>query len=154
MQKNKFLRSTLILLIGSFITKTLGFFIKIMYTRIIGPEGISLYTLIVPLFSLTVTIAGFGMPFAISKISSSDANTGELLNVFFDELELDGLILPRIPGAFSTVTAGVQASDKMDGVFGNNFLQRFNMTLDLQRGFIYLEPNNLLYKPFYDFLLR
>ena len=68
MQKNKFLRSTLILLIGSFITKTLGFFIKIMYTRIIGPEGISLYTLIVPLFSLTVTIAGFGMPFAISKI--------------------------------------------------------------------------------------
>lgn len=68
MQKNKFLRSTFILLIGSFITKTLGFFIKIMYTRIIGPEGISLYTLIVPLFSLTVTIAGFGMPFAISKI--------------------------------------------------------------------------------------
>lgn len=97
-------------------------------------------------------LLGSQAPFAISRISSSDANTGELLNVFFDELELDGLVLPRIPGAFSTVTAGVQASDKMDGVFGNNFLQRFNMTLDLQRGFIYLEPNNLLYKPFYDFV--
>ena len=99
-------------------------------------------------------LLGSQAPFAISRISSSDANTGELLNVFFDELELDGLVLPRIPGAFSTVTAGVQASDKMDGVFGNNFLQRFNMTLDLQRGFIYLEPNNLLYNPFYDFLVQ
>lgn len=99
-------------------------------------------------------LLGSQTPFAISRISSSDENTGELLNVFFDELELDGLVLPRIPGAFSTVTAGVQASDKMDGVFGNNFLQRFNMTLDFQRGYIYLEPNNLLYKPFYDFLVQ
>ncbi len=68
MKNNKFLSSTLILLFGGLITKILGFIIKIMYTRIIGPEGISLYTLIVPLFSLTVSIAGFGMPFAISKI--------------------------------------------------------------------------------------
>lgn len=92
-------------------------------------------------------------PFAISEITSSDTNQGKLYNVYFDEVKLGSLSLPRIPGAFSTLTTGVQASDKMDGVFGNNFLQRFHLTLDLQEGYIYLQPNNLLYKPFYDFLI-
>lgn len=93
-------------------------------------------------------------PFAISEITSSDTSQGKLYNVFFDEVKLGNLSLPRIPGAFSTVTTGVQASDKMDGVLGNNFLQRFHLTLDLQEGYIYLQPNNLLYKPFYDFLIN
>ena len=39
-------------------------------------------------------------------------------------------------------------------MLGNNFLQRFNITLDLQNGYIYLEPNNLIYKPFYHFLIE
>jgi len=33
--KNKFLTSTLVLIIGGFITRFLGFIIKIIYTRII-----------------------------------------------------------------------------------------------------------------------
>ena len=90
-------------------------------------------------------------PFAISEITSSDANQGKLYNVYFDEVKLGTLSLPCIPGAFSTLTTGVQASDKMDGVLGNNFLQRFHLTLNLQEGHIYLQPNNLLYNPFYVF---
>lgn len=51
------------------------------------------------------------------------------------------------------MTEGVQASDKMDGVMGNNLLQRFHLTFDFANGYLYLEPNNLLYKPFYSFLI-
>lgn len=68
--KSKFFKSTLILIIGSLITKIMGFIIKIIYTRIIGSEGISLYTLIMPTYSLIVTIAGFAMPITISKMIS------------------------------------------------------------------------------------
>ena len=60
--------STLILCGGGFVVKILSFIIKILYTRILGTEGISLYSLIMPFFSLMVTIAGFGMPQAISKL--------------------------------------------------------------------------------------
>ena len=68
LQKNKFLISTLILCGGGFVVKILSFIIKILYTRILGTEGISLYSLIMPFFFLLVTIAGFGMPQAISKL--------------------------------------------------------------------------------------
>ena len=66
--KNNFLRGALVLCLGGFITKILGFIIKIMYTRTIGTEGLALYTLIMTIYSLIVTIAGFGMPIAISKL--------------------------------------------------------------------------------------
>ena len=70
MKNNKFIKSTLILIIGTFITRAMGFIIRILYTRVIGPEGISLYTLIVPTYSLIVTIASFSMPITISKLVS------------------------------------------------------------------------------------
>ncbi len=70
MKNNKFLKSTMILILGSLIVKILGFIIRILYTRTIGEEGISLYTLIMPTYSLIVAISGFAMPIAISKMIS------------------------------------------------------------------------------------
>ena len=70
MKNNKFIKSTLILIIGTFITRAMGFIIRILYTRVIGQVGISLYTLIMPTYSLIVTIAGFAMPITISKMVS------------------------------------------------------------------------------------
>ena len=69
--QNQFFLSTIILCLGGFIVKILSFIIKILYTRILGTEGVSLYSLIIPFFSLMVTIAGFGMPQAISKLIAS-----------------------------------------------------------------------------------
>ncbi|WP_071149752.1 retroviral-like aspartic protease family protein [Bacteroides ndongoniae] len=100
-------------------------------------------------------LLGTQKPFAISRIAGTVKDGGELQNVYFDSVTLgDALTLPRIPGAFSTVTAGVQASDAMDGVLGNNFLQRFNQLYDFKNNYLYLEVNDRLYTPFYDFLVR
>lgn len=100
-------------------------------------------------------LLGTQKPFAISRIAGTVKDGGELQNVYFDLVTLgDALTLPRIPGAFSTVTTGVQASDAMDGVLGNNFLQRFNQLYDFKNNFLYLEVNDRLYTPFYDFLIR
>ncbi len=68
MRTNKFFKTTLILLVGGLITKILGFIIKILYTRAIGTEGVSLYTLITPTYSLMLAISSLGMPLAISKM--------------------------------------------------------------------------------------
>ena len=100
-------------------------------------------------------LLGTQKPFAISRIAGTVKDGDELLNVFFDSVTLgESLTLPRIPGAFSTVTTGVQASDVMDGVLGNNFLQRFDQLYDFKNNYLYLEVNNRLYTPFYDFLAR
>lgn len=100
-------------------------------------------------------LLGTQKPFAISRIAGTVKDGGELQNVYFDSVTLgDALTLPRIPGAFSTVTTGVQASDAMDGVLGNNFLQRFNQLYDFKNNYLYLEVNDRLYTPFYDFLIR
>lgn len=99
-------------------------------------------------------LLGSQTPFSVSRISSSDSNTGTLENVMFDCIQLGPFKLPRIPGAFSTVTSGVQSSPDMDGVMGNNLLKRFNLVYDFKNESIYLIPNDLIYTPFYDCLLR
>ncbi len=71
LKENKFLSGTLILLTGGFLSKLLGFFLRIIITREIGVEGIGLYSLIMPTFGLFITIATFSFPIAISKLVST-----------------------------------------------------------------------------------
>ena len=72
MNKNIFIKSTLILILSGFLTKILGFIIKIIYTRIIGEYGISLYALATPTYSLLLTIATLSIPISISKLVSEN----------------------------------------------------------------------------------
>ena len=66
--KNNFFMGTLILLTGGFLSKLLGFVLRIIITRQIGTEGIGLYSLITPTFGLFITIATFSYPASISKV--------------------------------------------------------------------------------------
>ena len=77
--KNKFIKSTIILIIGGLFTKVLGFFIKISYTRMLGSEAISLYMLIIPTYSLFITIAQLGLPVAISKLIAEAKNSKKIV---------------------------------------------------------------------------
>ena len=72
MKKDTFKTSILILLIGGFLTKILSFFIRVFYTRIVGSEGINLYTIVTPTFSLFITLASFALPISISKLVSEN----------------------------------------------------------------------------------
>ena len=94
MFKNKFVTATLILLIGGFISKFLGFILKIIITRYIGVEGLGLYSLVMPTFGLFTTIAIFSFPIAISKIVAEEKKRSKnvllsiipvsiLINIFF-----------------------------------------------------------------------
>ena len=52
--KNKFIKSTIILIFGGAITKILAMIIRIFLTRSIGENGTILYMTILPTFNLTL----------------------------------------------------------------------------------------------------
>ena len=83
--KNKFIKSTIILIIGGFITKILGMIIKISLTRAIKTEGIGTYSLILPTFNLFITLCSIGLPTAISKLVSEK------------KIKSKKIVLPLIP---------------------------------------------------------
>ena len=68
--KNNFIKSTIILIIGGFLSKILGMFIKIVLTRTITLDGIGIYSMILPTFNLFITLCSLGLPVAISKLIS------------------------------------------------------------------------------------
>lgn len=83
--REKFIKSTFILLIGGLLTKLLGMIIKIVMSRMIGTDGLGLYMLILPTFSLFIGISQFGMPVALSKLIAEDKKNNKRLfsSVFF-----------------------------------------------------------------------
>ncbi len=68
MFRNKFFLSTFILLTGGFLSKFLGFILRIIISRNLGTEGLGLYSLLMPTFSLFIIIATLSFPVAISKL--------------------------------------------------------------------------------------
>lgn len=98
--KSKFLRSTIILIIGGMITKLTSLFIKIILTRLVGVEGIGIYMLISPTFMLLIGLSQFGFPIAISKlVSENKSNNKKLvlgiipLSIFLNSLIMLFLLL-------------------------------------------------------------
>ncbi len=77
MKKSLFFKSAFILLIGSMITKVLGFVIRIVFTRIIGNDGINLYSLVMPTYSLLIALTQLGLPAAISTIVARGTTRGK-----------------------------------------------------------------------------
>ena len=88
--KEKFIISTIILMIGGFLTKILGMIIKIVMTRLMGSEGIGLYMLILPTFSLFIALAQAGFPIALSKLIAEDNRNNKKL--FFSLIPISLLI--------------------------------------------------------------
>ena len=84
--KETFVKSTFILLIGGFLTKLLGMIIKIEMARKIGAEGLGLYMMILPTFSLVISISQFGFPIALAKLISEEKRNNKKL--FFSILPL------------------------------------------------------------------
>lgn len=77
--KNKFIKSTIILLIGGLLTKVLGMIIKIVMARLIGTKGLGTYMLILPTFTLLISLSQFGFPLALSKLIGEDTRNNKRL---------------------------------------------------------------------------
>lgn len=65
------------MLVGSLVTKALGFIIRIVFTRIVGSDGINLYSLVMPTYSLLIALTQLGLPMAISTLVARGNKRGE-----------------------------------------------------------------------------
>lgn len=117
--KNKFIKSTLILIVGGFFTKLLGMIIRIVLTRLIGTEGIGLYSMIMPTFMLLNSIAQMGLPTALNVlIASNKYSTKNLVSTaIIISLSIDLLIM---------IFLGVSAT-----FLSNNLLNNSNLSFSL-----------------------
>ena len=75
--KNKFIKSTLILMVGSLLTKLLGFVIRIIFTRNVSIGAINLYSIVMPTYSLLITLANLGLPLAISNVIAKSKSSSK-----------------------------------------------------------------------------
>ena len=77
--KNKFIKSTIILIIGGGITKILAMIIKIFLTRSIGDNGIATYMMVLPTFNLFITLCSLSLPTSVSKLISERRNSKKVV---------------------------------------------------------------------------
>ena len=68
--KEKFIKSSIILIIGGALTKILGIVIRMVMSRVATIEAISLYMLVLPTFSLMMAISQLGFSKGVSKLVS------------------------------------------------------------------------------------
>ena len=74
---NKFAKGALILLVGGLICKLLGAIYRIPLSNILGPEGIGIYQLIFPVFSLLLIVSSGGYSTSLSKLVANCRLNGE-----------------------------------------------------------------------------
>jgi len=77
MKKQTFLSGVLILFIAGIIAKILGAVYRIPLTWLLGAEGLGMYQLVYPLFSLILVLSSTGMPTAISRVTAEYAAKGD-----------------------------------------------------------------------------
>lgn len=70
MQKDNFFKESLILTVSNLATGILGFIFSIILSKELGPEGIGLYGLVMPIYNLFICLICGGMVTAISKVSA------------------------------------------------------------------------------------
>ena len=88
--KEKFIKSSIILIIGGALTKLLGIVIRMAMSRVASIETISLYMLVLPTFSLMMAISQLGFSKGVSKLVSEGKYKSK--KILFSILPLSFLI--------------------------------------------------------------
>lgn len=77
MSDSKFIRGTIIIALGTFITKFLGMIYVFPFERLVGTQGGALYTYGYVPYTIFLSIATMGVPLAVSKFVSKYNSLGE-----------------------------------------------------------------------------
>lgn len=75
--KSGIVKNTIILIVTSMIIRILSLVNRIILTRLLGNEGISLYVITLPSLSLFMTISGFSLNIATTKVFAENSVTGK-----------------------------------------------------------------------------
>ncbi len=73
--KNSLISGTLLLTATGVISRFIGFYYKIFLSRTIGAEGLGIYQLIFPVFSLVLSVSAAGLQTSISRFAAGAADS-------------------------------------------------------------------------------
>ncbi|MHB1127987.1 MAG: stage V sporulation protein B [Bacillota bacterium] len=102
MRKQSVLIGALILVVASLLNRMLGFGYQILVIRLLGPEGVGLYQMVFPIYSLILVITTAGIPVAVSKMVAEQAalqNWKAVYRIFYL-----ALIFITVTGLIATLT--------------------------------------------------
>lgn len=100
--KQGFFRGALILMMGSAISRILGFVYRMYVVRLLGPEGIGLYEMVFPIITLILVLTTAGIPVALAKMIADDFSRGNqmkaalVLRVSLLLLATTGILFPAL----------------------------------------------------------
>lgn len=98
--KNTFIRGTLLLTFAGLLSRFMGFFYRIFLANTIGAEGMGIYQLIFPIYSVCYSLCASGIETAISKLTAAKFAVGK-------PQEASGILKT---GIFLTLTLSVSCS--------------------------------------------
>lgn len=81
MQENSFLKNSILLTASNITTGILGFIFSIYLSNLIGPVGVGLYGLVMPIYNLFICLMTAGIIAAISKVSAIYKSKGQYNNI-------------------------------------------------------------------------
>ena len=115
-----FLKGALVLMLFGFFSKIIGAVYRIPLTRIIGAEGMGLYQMVFPLYTLMLTISSSGIPSSISKLISENIaknnykQVGRVLKASFLLLVCFSVVCFFIVVLFAKTFAHVQGNNNAE----------------------------------------
>lgn len=114
MKRNNLITGAFILSVGGIMAKIFSAIYRIGLTRILGGEGIGLYQLIFPFYSLCVVLATAGLPMAISKvIAKYKGSEKQVLKKSIVFVCIVSLVLTFLLVALSKALAHIQGEEKI-----------------------------------------
>ncbi|MBR6737073.1 MAG: oligosaccharide flippase family protein [Clostridia bacterium] len=90
--KNKLLGGALVLSVCGVITKLIGAFYRVPLTNILGAEGMGLYQMVFPLYTILLTFSSTGAPSGISKLIASGEKPENALKSALKLFSIMGLL--------------------------------------------------------------
>lgn len=112
MVKNNLLKGALILSLGGIITKIIGVFYRIPLTNFLGGEGIGIYQMVFPLYTILLTFSSTGVPSGISKLIAEGEDRVKVLKSALKIFVIIGAVLFLIMAVFSRNIAVLQGNYK------------------------------------------
>lgn len=82
MSKDKFYKNSFLLTTSNLATGVLGFIFSIYLSKILGPEGMGLFGLVMPIYNLFISLMTAGIVASISKSTAIYASRNEFNNIF------------------------------------------------------------------------
>ncbi|MCE5222358.1 MAG: stage V sporulation protein B [Clostridium sp.] len=81
MDKDNFFKNSFLLIASNVTTGILGFIFNIYLSKVLGPEGMGLYNLVMPIYNLFICLMTAGIVASISKITAVYTQKGENNNI-------------------------------------------------------------------------